>query len=145
MHGAQVERMHLCQQCWRRRRSSNGHRNLFLDTVCLGMVHQENLDSRSAIIMCHALFLEEIPYQTWFDLAQTDMSAACSRHGPSTAPAVTMKHRQRPHIHTATIESRLDHFGQSTEISSSMRRYYTFGIAGGTGSVINSNVLFLIF
>src|SRR5690348_9412640 len=108
MDGAQVERIHLSQQCRRRRRSGDGHRDLLFDAVGFGMVHQENLDSGSTIVMCYTLFLEKVPDYARFDFAQADMGAAYSGYSPSEAPAVTMKHRQRPEINAATVESCLD-------------------------------------
>ena len=75
MDRPQVEFLHPPQQRRRGRRSSNGHGDLPVEAMRLGMVHQQDLHGGSAVIVRDAFSLEEIPHQPGLELAQADMRA----------------------------------------------------------------------
>src|SRR5258708_20748459 len=145
MDGAKVELFQPCEQGGGRRRSGNGHDELPLERVLLGMVHQENLYGGCAVIVCNSFLLKELPHQSGINLAQADMRTSHGSHGPGKAPAIAMEHWQRPQIDTLAVHAGRDDFGERVEVGATSRVHDAFRIAGGARGVVDRNRLVLIF
>src|SRR5205823_7130517 len=97
----------------------------------LGMIDQENLYGRRAVVVGDALRLKEFPDLRRIDLAQADVCSTYRSHGPCKAPAVTVEHGQRPEVDTIAVHARLNDLAKGVEVGSAIGIHYAFRIAGG--------------
>src|SRR5579859_7451743 len=129
---SQIKLLHLTQQGWRWGCSGHCDRYLVLQTMSFRMVDEENMHGWCTVVVCHALAFKEIPDLPRIELTQADMTRAHRSHRPGEAPAITMKHGQRPKIHALTPESALDDLAQRVEIATTIGIHHPFRVARST-------------
>ena len=83
--------------------------------------------------------LEETPDQRRIDLGKADMPCACCSHGPGEAPAVAMKHRQRPQIDGAAIEPCVRQFGKRIQVRAAMCVHHALRSTGRPARVVDAD------
>ena len=76
--------------------------------------------------------------------AQAHVGAGVGRHGPRKAPAVAVKHRQRPKIHRVMRHAQRDDVARRVEVRAAMVVDHPLGVAGGAGRVVERDRIPLV-
>ena len=101
----------------------------------VGRIDQRVVDDRRAAHVRDAVFGNQLKDLRRVDLAQANVDAGRCRNGPWKAPAVAMKHRQRPQIDRMLAEVAGQDVADGVEIGAAVVGNDALGIAGGSGSI----------
>ena len=103
-----------------RRRSRRRHEDGMRQRFRRGVRPEHHEHGRCPVQVGDAFVLEESPDQRRVDLVEADMARAGGGYRPREAPAVAVKHRQRPEIDGAAIEPRVRQFGDGIQVRAAM-------------------------
>ena len=138
MGDVEARRFHRRQHRFRRRRRGGDE----LDHVgqrlalVLGRVEQRRHHDRRAAQMRDLVGGDGVVDRRGAHRAQADMGAGDHRQRPRKAPAVAVKHRQRPQIDRMLAHAAGDDVGERQQIGAAMVIDHALGIAGGARGVI---------
>ena len=117
-----------------RRRSGRGeeaHRMRQRTFLLVAGVEQDRHDDRSAAHVGDFVLGDEVEDRLGAHLPEAHMDARLDADGPGKAPAVAMKHRQRPEIHGVPAHVGGDDVSDREQIRAAMVIDDALGIAGG--------------
>ncbi|GCC47293.1 hypothetical protein chiPu_0031783, partial [Chiloscyllium punctatum] len=97
---------------------------------CVRRIDQRVVDDRRAAHMGDAVLRNQLEDFCGIDLAQTDIDAGGRRDRPGEAPAVAMKHRQRPEIDRMLAEIAGEDVADGIEIGAAVMGHHALRIAG---------------
>ena len=112
VHDPEVELGHASQQRRRRWRCGDHRGHLLLQAVRVGMVDDHQLNRGRAVVVRHPLLVDQLPDEVGIDGAQRHVRCRDRGYGPGEAPAVAVKHRQRPQVHRLGAHPGDDHLAQ---------------------------------
>ena len=138
--------LHLRQHGFRRRRGGGGElhdmrQRLFL--LRRGVEQRRHHDRRAAQ-MRHLVGRDRVEDRRRAHCPQADMGAGDNRQRPGKAPAVAMKHRQRPQIDRMLGHAAGQHVAHGEQIRAAMMIDDALGIAGRAGRVVERNRIPLV-
>ena len=99
-------------------------------------VQQRRHHDRRAAKVRHFVIGDGVEDRRGTHRAEADMRAGNDRQGPGEAPAVAVKHRQRPQIDRMLAHAAGDDVAEREQISAAVMIHHAFRIAGGARGVV---------
>ena len=100
-------------------------------------------DGRAAVVT-HLVRANRFEDEHRIDLAQADVGSGIRGHGPWEAPAIAMKHRQRPQKHAIRTHAQLERDAERVQVRAAVGADHSLGFAGRTAGVIDADGLVFI-
>ena len=139
MRDVEAGRLHRRQHRLRRRRRGGGELDHDMRQRLLLLrrrVEQRRHHDRRAAQMRHLVIGDGVEDRRGAHRAQADMRAGDDRQRPGEAPAVAVKHRQRPQIDRMLAHAAGDDVAEREQIGAAMMIDHALRIAGGAGGVV---------
>ena len=136
-----------CRQHGLRRRCGSGEELDHMRQRLLlgrGRIEQGRHHDRRTAEMGHAMVGDGVVHRRRAHLAQADMGAGHHRDGPWEAPAIAMKHRQRPEIDAVLAHAAGEHVADGEQVGAAVVINDALGISGGARSVVERDRVPLI-
>ena len=109
-----------------------------------GMIDHADLHGGGAVVVGHALGLEQLPDPARLHAPQADMGAAHRGDAPGEAPAIAVKHGQRPEIARVEAHAGLEHLAHRVHPGAAVAVHHALRAPGGPGRVVDGDGLFLV-
>ena len=141
-----AERLHVGDDRRRRRRRRGDNVQLAGEDGGLGarMVDQRYQHDGRAAQVGDLLPLDEVEHPGRLQPPQADVRAGHRGHAPREAPAVAVKHRQRPQVGRAVVHADLQRRGHGVQVAAAVRVQHPLGVAGGAAGVIDADRLVFV-
>ena len=109
------------------------------------MVDDHQLDGRRAVVVRHALVVDQVPDALRVHRAHGHVPRRHRGDGPREAPAVAVEHRQRPQVDRIGAQARHDHLVQRVQVRAAVGVLDPLGPARGPGGVVDRDrLLFML-
>src|SRR4030095_11044494 len=144
VYGTEVQLLELAEQGGGRRRRRHRHRDRPGQAMRFRVIDDPDLHGGGAVVVGHALRLEQLPDAAGLDLPQADVRAAHCRHAPGEAPAVAVEHGQRPEVARVEAHARLEHLADRVHPGAAMAVHHPFRPPRGARRVIDRDRLLLV-
>ena len=108
------------------------------------MVEDRHLDRGRAVVVGHALRVDQFPGALGVDRAHGHVARRDRGDGPGEAPAVAVEHRQRPQIHRLSGQAGVDDLAERVQVGAAVGVLHPLGPAGGAGGVVDRDRLLLV-
>ena len=141
MRDAKPARAHFGEHRGRRRRG-RGHHVYFMRKrapLFFAGVDQHVHNHRRAAKMRYAARGDRLKNVRRVNPPQTDIDAGDRGQRPRKAPAVAVKHRQRPQIDRVMRQLPADNVAERVEVGAAVVVDHAFRVAGGAGGVVQRN------
>ena len=109
-----------------------------------GVVDDHHLHSRGPVVVGHPFGVDEIPYQSGIQAAQSHVTASGGSHGPGEAPPVAVEHGKGPQVGGLGRQARDDHLVERIEIGAPISVLHSFRTTGRARGVIYRDCLLLV-
>src|SRR5262249_20641439 len=116
VHGTEVQVLELGEQRGRGRRPRDGDRHRAFEPVRRRMIDDADLHGGSAVVVRHALGVEQLPDPTGLDSPETDVRAGNRGDGPRETPAVAVEHRKGPEVASVEAHGALDELAERVQV-----------------------------